>query len=89
MFDGRDPIYVQIADQIRQDVLRGDLQPEEQVMTEKSVTGRSAWARLFSESTSAIRVSCVVREERVEDAVGALHRAFQLDRPPAARDLAL
>lgn len=33
MFDGRDPIYVQIADQIRQDVLRGDLQPEEQVMS--------------------------------------------------------
>lgn len=33
MFDGRDPIYLQIADQIRQDVLRGDLQPEEQVMS--------------------------------------------------------
>jgi DNA-binding transcriptional regulator YhcF (GntR family) len=33
VFDGRDPIYVQIADQIRQDVLRGDLQPEEQVMS--------------------------------------------------------
>lgn len=33
MFDGRDPIYVQIADQIRQDVLRGDLRPEEQVMS--------------------------------------------------------
>jgi aspartate kinase len=40
-------------------------------------------------STSAIRVSCVVREERVEDAVAALHRAFQLDRPPAARDVTL
>ncbi len=33
MFDGRDPIYLQIADQIRQDVLRGDLGPEEQVMS--------------------------------------------------------
>jgi GntR family transcriptional regulator len=33
VFDGRDPIYVQIADQIRQDVLRGDLRPEEQVMS--------------------------------------------------------
>ncbi|MGY6499820.1 MAG: aspartate kinase [Acidimicrobiales bacterium] len=32
-------------------------------------------------STSSIRVSCVVREDRVEDAVVALHAAFQLDRP--------
>ena len=40
-------------------------------------------------STSAIRVSCVVREDRVEDAVAALHAAFQLDRPPSARDLEL
>jgi len=31
-------------------------EPEEKVMTEKSVTGRSAWARLFAEQTSAIRV---------------------------------
>jgi aspartate kinase len=34
-------------------------------------------------STSAIRVSCVVREERVEDAVQALHAAFELDQPLA------
>lgn len=33
MFDGRDPVYLQIADQIRQDVLTGALQPEEQVMS--------------------------------------------------------
>jgi aspartate kinase len=32
-------------------------------------------------STSAIRVSCVVREDRVEDAVVALHGAFELDQP--------
>jgi aspartate kinase len=32
-------------------------------------------------STSAIRVSCVVREDRVEDAVQALHAAFALDQP--------
>ena len=31
-------------------------EPEERVMTEKSVTGRGAWARLFSEVTAAIRV---------------------------------
>ena len=33
MFDGRDPIYLQIADQIRQDVVEGNLLEEEQVMS--------------------------------------------------------
>lgn len=33
MFDGRDPVYLQIADRIRQDVLTGALQAEEQVMS--------------------------------------------------------
>lgn len=33
MFDGRDPIYLQIADQIRADVLTGRLREEEQVMS--------------------------------------------------------
>ena len=33
MFDGRDPIYVQIADQIRADVIAGRLREEEQVMS--------------------------------------------------------
>jgi oligoendopeptidase F len=31
-------------------------EPEEKVMAEKSVTGREAWSRLFSEVTSAIKV---------------------------------
>ncbi len=34
-------------------------------------------------STSAIRVSCVVRQDRLEDAVAALHGAFELDQPIA------
>lgn len=33
MFDGRDPLYMQIADQIRSDVLAGALRAEEQVMS--------------------------------------------------------
>jgi DNA-binding transcriptional regulator YhcF (GntR family) len=33
VFDGRDPLYVQIADQIRVDVLTGTLRAEEQVMS--------------------------------------------------------
>jgi aspartate kinase len=32
-------------------------------------------------STSAIRISCVVRQDRLEDAVVALHEAFDLDKP--------
>ncbi len=32
-------------------------------------------------STSAIRISCVVRQDRLEDAVVALHEAFELDKP--------
>ncbi len=31
-------------------------EPEEKLLTEKSVTGRSAWSRLFSEQVSAIQV---------------------------------
>lgn len=33
MFDGRDPIYLQIADRIRTEILDGTLQGEEQVMS--------------------------------------------------------
>lgn len=36
-------------------------------------------------STSAIRVSCVVRQDRVEEAVAILHGAFELDRPEPVR----
>jgi len=34
-------------------------------------------------TTSEIRITCIVREERVKDAVRALHDAFRLDRPDA------
>lgn len=36
-------------------------------------------------STSAIRISCVVRESQAEDAVVALHAAFELDQAPEDR----
>jgi oligoendopeptidase F len=38
-------------------------EPEEKVMTEKSVSGRSAWARLFAEQASAIQVSLEGEED--------------------------
>ncbi len=36
-------------------------------------------------STSAIRISCVIRSEEVEQAVAALHQSFELDKDPADR----
>ena len=36
-------------------------------------------------STSAIRISCVVREGQAEQAVAVLHDAFELDKPAAER----
>jgi len=38
-------------------------------------------------STSAIRISCVVREDQAEEAVAALHKAFQLEKAPEDREL--
>ena len=46
--------YLETARRYRPHLLT---QPEERVMTEKGVTGRSAWTRLFSEQVSAVRVS--------------------------------
>ncbi len=37
-------------------------------------------------STSAIRISCVIRESDAERAVEELHRAFELHKPAEARD---
>jgi oligoendopeptidase F len=47
-------------------------EPEELVMTEKSVTGRSAWTRLFAEVTSAIRVNLADGEASLEVALSRL-----------------
>ena len=38
-------------------------------------------------STSAIRISCVIRAGDMEEAVGALHRSFELDKDPAERSI--
>jgi oligoendopeptidase F len=40
-------------------------EPEEKLMTEKGLTGRDAWTRLFSELTSAIRVDLPDADEGV------------------------
>ena len=54
-------------------------EPEEKVMSEKSVSGREAWARLFSEQTSAILVDTPGDEEPVKLDV-ALSRLLSPDR---------
>jgi oligoendopeptidase F len=54
-------------------------EPEEKIMTEKSVSGRDAWTRLFSEQTSAIVVAVPGEEEPVKLDV-ALARLMSPDR---------
>jgi oligoendopeptidase F len=54
-------------------------EPEEKLMTEKGLTGRDAWTRLFSELTSAIRVELADVEEGVPLDV-ALSRLVSPDR---------
>ena len=53
--DGLDKVrhYLRSARRYRPHVLT---EPEEKVLTEKSLTGSSAWSRLFEELTSALRV---------------------------------
>jgi oligoendopeptidase F len=53
--------------------------PEETIATELSVTGRSAWTRLFDELTSAVRVELTGEEEAVSLDV-ALSRLMDADR---------
>ena len=47
-------------------------EPEELVLTEKAVTGRSAWTRLFSELTSTIEVDLDGRRVSLEEALSRL-----------------
>ena len=54
-------------------------EPEEKLMSEKAVTGRSAWDRLFEEQTSAIRVALPDEGEPVALEV-ALSRLSSPDR---------
>ncbi len=47
-------------------------EPEERLLSEKSVTGRSAWVRLFSELTSAITVDIDGRTVGLEEGLSRL-----------------
>jgi oligoendopeptidase F len=54
-------------------------EPEEKIMTEKAVSGRDAWSRLFEEQTSAIKVETPGDDEPVKLDV-ALSRLLSPDR---------
>jgi oligoendopeptidase F len=54
-------------------------EPEERILTEKALSGRSAWVRLFEEQTAAITVDLADVDEPVSLEV-ALARLFDPDR---------
>ena len=54
-------------------------EPEERILTEKSLSGRSAWVRLFEEQTAAITVDLADADEPVSLEI-ALARLFDPDR---------
>jgi oligoendopeptidase F len=62
-------------------------EPEELVMTEKAVTGRSAWGRLFSEQTSAITVELDGDTVSLEEALSRLSSPDRDERRRAAESV--
>ncbi len=59
-------------------------EPEEVVLTEKSVTGRSAWERLFDEQVSAITIELDGETTTLEAGLGRLHAPDRAVRQAAA-----
>ncbi|WP_426593370.1 GntR family transcriptional regulator [Cellulomonas sp. McL0617] len=80
MFDGRDPLYVQIADQIRADVLSGDLGAEQQVMS----TTQYATTFRINPATAAKAFT-----ELVDEGVLYKRRGIGMFVAPDARDTLL
>ena len=59
-------------------------EPEEKIVTEKSVSGSSAWSRLYSELLSALRVTIDGEEVSTETALSRLYRPEREVRQAAA-----
>jgi oligoendopeptidase F len=59
-------------------------EPEEQILTEKAVTGRSAWSRLFSELTSVIAIELDDRTMSLEEGLSRLASPDRDERRRAA-----
>ncbi|MBV8304728.1 MAG: M3 family oligoendopeptidase, partial [Acidimicrobiia bacterium] len=60
-------------------------EPEEKVVTEKSVTGRSAWVRLFSQVTDAVSVDVDGEKVTLEQALARLYVPDREARQRAGR----
>jgi oligoendopeptidase F len=63
-------------------------EPEEKVVAEKSVTGRSAWSRLFTQVTDAISVELDGHTIPLEEALSRLHHPDRETRHAAGRAVA-
>jgi oligoendopeptidase F len=59
-------------------------EPEEKIMTEKAVSGFSAWDRLFDELTGAIRVDLDGKEIGFEEAMSKLYSSDRAERRRAS-----
>jgi oligoendopeptidase F len=59
-------------------------EPEERILTEKSVTGASAWSRLFNELTSVIEVELDGRRTTLEEGLSRLASPSPQERAEAA-----
>jgi oligoendopeptidase F len=73
--------YLRSARRYREHLLT---EPEERILTEKSVTGASAWSRLFSELTSAIKVDLAGQEVSLEQGLSQLQSPDREVRRTAA-----
>jgi oligoendopeptidase F len=62
-------------------------EPEERIMTEKSVSGSSAWSRLYSELLSSLRVELDGEEVGLEVALARLQEADRDTRRAAAEGI--
>jgi oligoendopeptidase F len=59
-------------------------EPEERILADKAVTGRSAWTRLFSEQTSAIRIDLDGADLSLEEGLSKLMMGDRDARKAAA-----
>jgi oligoendopeptidase F len=76
--------YLEAARRYRPYVLS---EGEEKVLTEKSVTARSAWDRLFEEVTTAVRVSHGGAEVSLDEALAKLYSGDPDERKAVAQDV--
>ena len=73
--------YLEVMRKFRDHLLT---EPEERILAEKSVTGRSAWGRLFSDLTAAMEVDVEGERVTLEEALSRLSLPDREERRRAA-----